>query len=133
MARPRKYTTKFITELTKSLEKYIDNADVPILKEFAYTNHISSQRLYEFEKMNHEFSEAIKRLRDKKEAQLEKLGLLNILNSTMAIFSLKQLGWKDKKEIAHEGELNVTSSPRDEINRRIAGIAAGIGTEEDTR
>ena len=132
MGRPKKYTNKYITELAKRLEGYIDKTDVPILKEFAHTSHISSQRLYEFEKENEEFSEAIKRLRDKKEAQLEKLGLLNVINPTMAIFSLKQMGWKDRKEIAHEGELNVTTSPRDEINSRIAGIASRLGAGEDT-
>ncbi|MFA5378478.1 MAG: terminase small subunit [Dehalococcoidia bacterium] len=132
MARPKKYTDKLISVMAKRLEKYIDETDVPIIKEFAHTNHISSQRLYEFEKTNEEFSEAIKRLRDKKEAQLEKLGLLNVINPTMAIFSLKQMGWKDRKEIAHEGELNVTSSPRDEINSRITGIAARTTTEENT-
>jgi hypothetical protein len=132
MGRPKKYTDKIITELAKRLEGYIDETDVPILKEFAHMSHISSQRLYDFEKVNEEFSEAIKRLRDKKEAQLEKLGLLNVLNPTMAIFSLKQMGWKDRKEIAHEGELNVTTSPRDEINSRITGIASRLGEGEDT-
>jgi len=39
---------------------------------------------------------------DKKEAQLEKLGAFNVINSTMAIFSLKQLGWRDKQEISIE-------------------------------
>jgi hypothetical protein len=54
---------------------------------------------------------------------------------TAQIFWLKNrrpVEWRDRKEIAHEGELNVTTSPRDEIDSRIAGIAARLGAGEDT-
>ena len=41
----------------------------------------------------------------KKEAQLERLALRKEINHTMAIFSLKQLGWKDTQDIAHSGTI----------------------------
>jgi hypothetical protein len=42
--------------------------------------------------------------------------------------------WADRRKVdlKHEGELNVTTSPRDEINRRISSIASAISTEKDT-
>ena len=43
----------------------------------------------------------------KKEAQLERLALEKQIDSRMAIFSLKQLGWKDKAELEHTGNVTV--------------------------
>ena len=54
-----------------------------------------------------ELSYAIKRLMLKKEAQLEKLALKGKIDKTMAIFSLKQIGWRDKHEIEHSGNLEI--------------------------
>ena len=44
------------------------------------------------------FSTLLKKCIAKKEANLEKGALTGKLNPSMAIFSLKQLGWRDKKE-----------------------------------
>ena len=97
--RPTKYTTEYKEEILEMLEDYIDNTDIPIIAEFAYINFIPRQKLYEFSELN----DAIKRLIDKKESQLEIKGLKNQINATMAIFSLKQLGWKDRIDIPNEG------------------------------
>jgi hypothetical protein len=40
----------------------------------------------------------------KKEAQLERKALYNEINVSMAIFSLKQLGWSDRTEQTHRGD-----------------------------
>lgn len=94
MARKKIYTDDHIEKLKKALDKYIQNTDIPIVSEFAYQNNIRRQFLYE----NPILSDAIKKLIDKKEAQLERKGLTGEINTTMAIFSLKQLGWKDRPD-----------------------------------
>lgn len=101
MGRPKKYTDEEVQEIVHLFEEYIDNTLIPIIAEFAYQNNIERHSLYDYE----EFSTLIKRAIDKKEAQLEKLGLSNEVNQTMAIFSLKQLGWRDRHEVEHQGKI----------------------------
>ena len=96
MGRPRNYNAEQIEEIKKIMERYIDETDLPIVAELAYTNNIPRQTFYDYP----EFSTLLKKLLDKKETQLEKLGAFNVINSTMAVFSLKQLGWRDKQEIS---------------------------------
>ena len=107
------WTEEKINEIISKMDKYTDESDLPILAEFAYQNNILRSQLYEYP----EFANAIKRMMDKKEAQLEKLGAFNVINSTMAVFSLKQLGWTDKQQIEHSGEIN--NITREEREARI--------------
>lgn len=102
MGRPVKYTPEVIEELKTKFEEYYKNTNIPIIKEFCARNDISFQRLYEFE----EFSESIKKCIEKKEADLERSALLGTVDKTMAIFSLKQLGWKDQQDIRAEISAN---------------------------
>lgn len=102
--RPKKYTKQRIKEILINLEIYIANTCIPIIAEFAYQNEIPRQYLYEIK----ELSDTIKRLIDKKEANLERLALDNKINHVMAIFSLKQLGWKDKSEVDHNVKVEKT-------------------------
>jgi hypothetical protein len=95
--RPRKWDR---AELLQALLDYIEDTEIPILAEFAYQHGIYRQRLYEWE----EFADAIKVCTAKKEAQLERLALAGKVNVAMAIFSLKQLGWKDTHEQTHVGD-----------------------------
>lgn len=117
LGRPIKWDEKTIEKIRIKLDEYIEESDVPIISEFSYQNNISRQRLYEFANDYEEFSDTFKKCTTKKEAQLEKLGLLNIINPTMAIFSLKQLGWTDKQQIEHSGE--TTSNVKAEIKPSI--------------
>jgi hypothetical protein len=110
MGRPRKYNDEQIQEIINSFNEYIDNIDIPIVAEFCYQNSILRKTLYEYP----EFSDTIKRAIDKKEAQLERKALYNEVDHTMAIFSLKQLGWKDKQEVQHEGNIVVNVVPASE-------------------
>ncbi len=105
MARPVKYTEEYLEEIKEKLSEYIDNTDIPIIAEFAYKNKIPRQKLYEFNALNDTIKECI----DKKEAQLERLALDGDVDKTMAIFSLKQLGWKDKQEIEHSGGISIVN------------------------
>ena len=108
MARPNKYTEEIIEEMIVSLDAYIAETDIPIVAEFAYLNNIPKRTLYDLADKNEGLLHSIKVLVTKKEAQLERLGLAGVIDKTMAVFSLKQLGWKDKNETEHTGAVGIT-------------------------
>lgn len=85
-----------INDLIKDADKYIAEADPPILAEYAHLHNITRQYLYELAKENKELSDTIKRISEAKEIMLERETLKGRYQPTMAVFSLKQLGWKDK-------------------------------------
>lgn len=95
MSRPK--AEKYIN-VAEMLEKYVENSDIPILAEFAYKNNLTREYLYTLSKEDTRLFNAIKKCTQKKEAVLELGALSGSLNSTMAIFSLKQLGWSDHVE-----------------------------------
>ena len=94
MARPRSRTQTQDEQLFYRFKKYINDTTLPIIAEFAYMNDIERQYLYD----NQMFSTLLKKCIAKKEANLEKGALTGKLNPSMAIFSLKQIGWKDRQE-----------------------------------
>jgi len=96
--RPVLYTDEKITEIIELMDKYTESEDIPILAEFAYLNNIRRGTFYDQPGL----SDATKRMTGKKEAQLERLALKNGINVSMAIFSLKQMGWSDKHEVTLE-------------------------------
>ena len=100
VGRPPKLQEHDIEEIKLKLKQYIDETDIPIIAEFAYLNDVDRRYLYE----RQEFSTLLKKCVDKKESVLEKGTLTGTLNPAMAIFSLKQLGWRDKQELEHSGE-----------------------------
>lgn len=67
---------------------------VPSVSEFCFQRHINRQRLYEFD----EFSDALEACKSKRERDLEMGALSGVFPPAMAIFALKQLGWKDTQE-----------------------------------
>ena len=100
VGRPPKMQEHDIELLKEKFRQYIDETDIPIIVEFAYKNELDKRYLYE----RQEFSTLLKQCIQKKEAALEKGTLTGALNPAMAIFSLKQLGWRDKQELEHSGE-----------------------------
>ncbi len=92
MGRMRKYDDLKLETIIKKFEEYITETEIPILSEFSSKAGILRDDLYNYE----EFYTLRKKAIDKKEAMLERLALEGKINSTMAIFSLKQLGWKDR-------------------------------------
>jgi hypothetical protein len=94
-------------ELLEKFLQYIIETDIPIVSEFAFNSGLHRQQLYEMP----ELSDAIKFCITKKEMALEKKGLKNEVNTTMAIFSLKQLGWKDQVNV--QSQVGITISPSD--------------------
>jgi hypothetical protein len=95
--RPQKYDA---VEMAKKANQYAVDSKLPIVAEFAHEQGITRVYLYELAQRNPKsgLSDAIKNITEHKEIVLEKGALLNKLNPTMAIFSLKQLGWKDKPD-----------------------------------
>ena len=112
--RPVKFTPERIQEIIELMEKYIEENDIPIVAEFAYLNDIRRAALYEYPG----FSYTLQKLINKKEAQLEKLGLFNVVNASMAKFSLAQMGWSEKQETKVTGDIPVS------ISEKIAEIKA---------
>ena len=110
VGRPRNYSDDEIVDIKERLSKYIESEQIPIIAEFAYKNDIPRQTFYDYE----EFSTLLKKLMDKKESQLEKLSLTGDVNTTMAIFSLKQLGWTDKQEMKVDGGVQIVYGDKDD-------------------
>lgn len=98
MTRPRTYDRE---ALATALEQYIAETPVPILAEFASQQLVTRELLYEWDEP---FPTLVKRCSTKKEAALERAMLGGNLNVTGCIFSLKQLGWRDRVE--HSGDKN---------------------------
>lgn len=93
VGRPPKVPEGEMPEIVAKLERYIEETDIPIVAEFAYQNNIDRTWLYD----QPQLSTLLKKLIAKKEVVLEKGALQGTLEKTMAIFSLKQLGWRDKE------------------------------------
>ena len=108
VGHPIEYTPERIQEIKEAMERYIDENSVPIVAEFAYLQRIRRQKLYEIP----ELSDTLERLINNKESQLEKGGLSNVLNASMAKFSLAQLGWSEKQETKVTGDIPVSISAK---------------------
>ncbi len=109
IGRPRERNRE---QLLIEFALYVEETPIPIVAEFAAQQGFGKSYLYGCP----EFAELLTLCTTKKEAALERLCLTGAPKSatTMAIFSLKQLGWKDR--IEHSGDrdapvaLNLTGS-----------------------
>lgn len=100
MGRPPKVN---IDDLINDADDYIKKADPPIVNEYAHLHNITGNYLYHLAdkleaKGEPELKHTIKKIAEAKAITLEKKALKGRYNASMAIFSLKQLGWKDKQE-----------------------------------
>lgn len=89
-----------IDKLVELLDTYTKETDIPILKEVCWQNNLCYEYLIRLGKENERLCQSMKRLLQKKETQLEKLALTGEVSAKMAVFSLKQLGWRDRQDIA---------------------------------
>lgn len=98
------------SDLVKDVDSYIKKANPPILAEFAHLHGITRQYLYELAKKesakgDDSLTDAIKKLSEAKEIKLEKEALKGNYAQNIAIFSLKQLGWKDRPDDESDSEM----------------------------
>ena len=105
MARPVKKledgTAKYnIKHMCLKIDEYIkkNKINVPILKECCLDNDWNYDYVMELQRGNPLLSQSTRKLLNQKEVNLEKFALTGKVDKTMAIFSLKQMGWKDKQD-----------------------------------
>lgn len=125
--RSPKYSEDRIGELVERFREYIKETDLPIIAEFAYQNEIDKTIIYDKD----EFSTLRKMATAKKEAKLERATLTGEYNPTMAVFSLKQLGWTDKQQVEstnHNMNTDVTNLTPEERRARIDELNRRRGT-----
>ena len=84
-------------KLYYSLEEYVKNTEIPIFKEWCWQNDVLNCTVMTWP----EFKDLHDACIAKKEAALERASLQGSVNTTQAIFSLKQLGWSDKQQVEH--------------------------------
>ena len=103
MARP--VSGKY-DNLVKDIQEYTAKTDYPILKELCYLKHYNYDTIMKMQRDDEELMQSIKELLYKNEAYLEYNGVHGKLSNTMAVFALKQLGWRDIQEIAQTTKLD---------------------------
>src|SRR3990167_1559916 len=89
-------------KVADDFKSYIDETQIPIIKEFCWKVAKISYSTFRSEiqrQKKSRLAELAEICVNKKETQLERGGLSGILNPTMVIFSLKQLGWTDRQEL----------------------------------
>lgn len=107
---PRKGESRYdVDEICNALDSYtahcVKQKEVPILKEvfvkkgwsYEYVCKILNGKLLEHG--DERLDTSIRNLVNAKEYMLERLGLKGKINSTLAVFSLKQLGWRDQQQV----------------------------------
>ena len=119
--RPPKVDVK---KVAADLIEYTKNAKpYPILAEFALTLDITREHLYLLARENPVLHDAIAHCHAAKEVGLERTICSGLCPPAFGIFSLKQLGWTDKQEVAHTGiPAEVPALLQIEIVRNSPGI-----------
>ena len=92
---PKKAPDRY--KLHGDLAEYIEKTEIPIFKEWCVMHHLLPQTVMAWPEFKDLHDECIA----KKEAALERASLQGSVNTTQAIFSLKQLGWSDKQQVEH--------------------------------
>ena len=94
--------------LRQDIIDYTEQTEYPILKELCYLKHYNYDYVMQLQRDNEELSQSIKELLYKKESYLEREGIKGNLAQTMAVFTLKQLGWRDNIEVKAENTNRIT-------------------------
>ena len=86
------------------LNECIKNDAIPQVIRFARRHNMTRQNLYKRADNSPILVDTIKRITEEKELILEEKALTGEFSASMAIFSLKQLGWRDKRDEAEANE-----------------------------
>lgn len=136
MAKGRPPKVK-INDILAAVDPYLEDADPPIVAEFAHQQGITRQYLYELaatakKRGDARLSDAIKKLSEAKEIKLERGGLSGRYSPSVAIFSLKQLGWSDKGPAEAAAEDERADDPLSAALREIAEGHTGARDKSDS-
>jgi len=107
VGRPTKYRANLVNEL----DAFTKGANIPYLEEFASEIGVDEDTITNWGKEHRKFFGAIKRLKTKQKAMLQKLGLHNKVNSSMAIFQLKAnhgLMETEKRQIEYPSGISIS-------------------------
>lgn len=126
MAKGRPPKVK-VDDILAAVDPYLKTAKPPIVAEFAHSLGITREYLYELaatrnKKGDPRLSYAIKWISEAKEIDLERGGLSGDYAQSVAIFSLKQLGWSDKGQAAEASDDGGADDP---LSAALRGIAEG--------
>lgn len=95
-----KYDIETMCEIIdKYTEDHAESERPPILKHCCVLNNWNYDHVMRLQRENDKLCQSIKKLLAQKEVWLETKALLGEVNSTMAVFSLKQLGWRDNPQV----------------------------------
>lgn len=103
---PPKFSDEEIADIYKDFEDYIlRTADPTVVGFTAYYSKYDVRRTYITDR--EEFSDLVKKAIEKQEAYIIDGAIKNKLNSTFAIFRLKQPqhGWRDQSQLETTGEV----------------------------
>lgn len=136
MAKGRPPKVK-VDDILAAVDPYLKTAKPPIVAEFAHSLGITREYLYELaatrkKKGDPRLSYAIKWISEAKEIDLERGGLSGDYAQSVAIFSLKQLGWSDKGPAEEAAEDERTDDPLSAALREIAKGHTGARDESDS-
>ena len=99
--RPVKWTSSFVAEEIEWMKKYLissEGENIVFKKELCHLRKYSHSQFTTYV-AKFELFEAIKEIDEILEVRIAKAGMTNEINTTMAIFCLKNNhGWKDKTE-----------------------------------
>lgn len=108
-------------QIINGVDDYLNEVDIPIVAEYAHKIGMSSQHICKRAKMSPAVDEAVNRIKEEKEIRIERGVLTGKMNASAGIFSLKQLGWRDKVEADVKADLSI--NPLAEAIRSAAGGA----------
>jgi hypothetical protein len=96
-----------IDRMIERVEAYLNDKKIyiPILKECCLLNNWNYDYVMQLKRESDLLSQSIKKLLNKKEVVLEQM-LYSGANNTGYIFSLKQLGWRDKIETFNTDDID---------------------------
>jgi hypothetical protein len=139
IGRPIRYTWEEKVKVLNKLTRYIREEEYPTMPKFCRLHNISKRRLYEWAKNEHEnadtkgkyplgeyFQECIEKMNAVQESFIEDNALRGKINTSFAIFKLKQLGWRDSPENVLINS-NIIGEDMTRINEKLQGLILDDG------
>lgn len=117
--------TKLTDELAQKAKKYakdgylaVDEV-IPTIAGLAVYLGVSRSTLYEYKKLNNEFSDTLEMILQNQERLLINRSLTGDFNATIAKLMLANHGYNDKQEVTNTTSLNMTNQEFEEIAKEL--------------